>query len=141
MTDVSRANSFLLQIEDPAEAGVYLTVAGQRGTKFTGNDALVDVTNKDSGTQWRQVGNRMGLRHFQCSATGVFSDSAAHQAMMALFLDGEIFSAQIANTDLLTAERGNFKITTFERNGDHEQAIMYSYTLESDGAIETVSIA
>lgn len=135
MTAVLNANHFIFQAEDPTTPGTFLTLAGQRTTKETFTSALVDVTNKDSGSSWRQIGDGMGLQHVQLSCNCIFSDTASHAAMKTYCQNQTIFPGRVVNTDTLKGDVGNFKITQLELTGDHENAIMGQYTIESDSQV------
>ena len=129
--------SLILKVEDSPGAGTYTTVAGMKTTKFTINNAMVDVTSKEDNAA-RKLLVGAGLKSMSISAEGVFKDDASFNIVR---------TAAVSNTDHLKYQivipgvtydetyTGEFMITTLEQSGTHDDAVTYSITLESDGTI------
>ena len=124
----------LIQIEDPAVPGTFVTIADLRDTSVSINNESVDVTTKTT-MSWRQLID-CGVRTMSISGSGVFSDDAA----LADFVDSVIGNTStIANYRVISGRgdqfQGAFQATTHDRNGSFNGAEEYSLSLESAGDI------
>ena len=122
---------FLLK-QGTAAAGT--TIAGLRATRFRVNQQTVEVTNKDSTNQWRELLAGAGVRSLAIEASGVFQDSAVEETVRGYAFAGtaNAFGLVFENLDKID---GSFIVSSFERAGDHDDEEQYSLTLESAGAI------
>lgn len=111
------------------------TLAGVRTRGLSITNDYVDVTTDDD-SGWRTLLADPGLRSVEVTAGGITTD----EVMLA-----EIMQANIAATALvvnlptsLTTPgdlTGNFLISGFETNGDHDGEVEFSLTLMSTGAV------
>jgi len=111
------------------------TLAGVRTRGLSITNDYVDVTTDDD-SGWRTLLADPGLRSVEVTAGGITTD----EVMLA-----EIMQANIAATVLvvnlptsLTTPgdlTGNFLISGFETNGDHDGEVEFSLTLMSTGAV------
>ena len=116
----------------------YVTVGGLRSTSITLNDEAVDVTNKDSS------GNRTlladgGVFSMSISGSGVFTDSAAEEAMRAAMNAATFKNFQVIIPDFGTYT-GAFMVASLEYAGEFNGEVTYSVSLESSGAITYATV-
>ena len=122
--------SLLLKIN---VSGSMTTVGGMRSTSMTLNDEMVDITNKDSGSQ-RNLLAAGGVHSMSISASGVFTDSTAETTLRSKFATSTFESYNVIVPDLGTYA-GTFQITSLEYAGEYNGEATYSVTLESAGSV------
>lgn len=125
---------FLLKAGDGASPEVFTTVAGLRSTGLTINGESVDVTDKDSEDQMRELLDGGGVKSMTISGGGVFKDDTSQTLLESRALAGSIDNYQIVFDGGRTYE-GGFQVTTVEYAGEHNADHTYSVTLESSGTI------
>jgi TP901-1 family phage major tail protein len=125
---------FLLKSGDGADPEVFNTVAAQRSTSLSINGESVDVTNKDSAAQMRELMEGGGVKSMDISGEGVFTDDASQTELEDWALAGSIDNYQIEMEDGRIYE-GPFQVTSVEYSGDHNGEQTYSVELESAGEI------
>ena len=117
--------SFLLKLAGTA-------VGGMRTTAMTINGEEVDVTTKDSTSQWRELLAGAGVVSMTITAAGVFIDNnnviTIRSYAIARTLNSFVLAFESGDT-----YTGNFQVTNFEHAGDYNGEVTYSMTLESSG--------
>tara|TARA_Y100000004_G_scaffold195630_1_gene263183 strand:+ start:1567 stop:1971 length:405 start_codon:yes stop_codon:yes gene_type:complete len=125
-----RGKALLLKID---VSGTMTTVGGMRSTSMTLNDEMVDITNKDSGSQ-RELLPAGGILSMSITASGVFTDSTAETTLRAAYGTSTFKSYNVIVPDLGTYA-GTFQLTSLEYGGEYNGEATYSITLESSGAV------
>tara|TARA_A100001011_G_scaffold269739_1_gene278989 strand:+ start:288 stop:692 length:405 start_codon:yes stop_codon:yes gene_type:complete len=125
-----RGKALLLKVD---VSGTMTTVGGMRSTSMTLNDEMVDITNKDSGSQ-RELLPAGGILSMTISASGVFTDSTAEQTLRSAYGTSTFKSYNVIVPDLGTYA-GTFQLTSLEYAGEYNGEATYSITLESSGAV------
>lgn len=123
--------TFLLK-QGTAAGGTSL--AGLRVTSLTVNQALVDVTTKDSTNQWRDLLAGVGIRSLSIQAGGVFQAAAVDTTLRGYALAGSINAFGIVTPDGVKWD-ASFLITSYQRSGPYNTEEDFSITLESSGAV------
>ena len=123
---------FLVQVEDSANPGTYISIACSRGTGGSLANEGIDVTSK-CNMPWRTMIDG-GLQSMTLSVDGVYNDGTDIDEV-----EANADANTIANYKLIS-ERGDEyagpdQLATYERTGDHTDAEMFSTTLESAGVI------
>ena len=114
-------------------SGTMTTLGGMRSTSMTLNDEMVDITNKDSGSQ-RFLLAAGGISSMSITASGVFTDSTAETTLRSKFATSTFESYNVIVPDLGTYA-GTFMITSLEYAGEYNGEATYSVTLESAGSV------
>ena len=115
-------------------SGTMTTVGGMRSTSMTLNDEMVDITNKDSGSQ-RHLLAAGGVSSMTITASGVFTDTAAETHLRSKFATSTFESYNVIVPDLGTYA-SKFQITSLEYAGEYNGEATYSLTLESTEAVK-----
>ena len=114
-------------------SGTMTTIGGLRSTSMTLNDEMIDITNKDSGSQ-RTLLPSGGILSMTISGSGVFTDTAAEQNLRANYGTSTFGTYNVIVPDLGTYA-GTFQITSLEFSGEFNGEVTYSVTLESSGSV------
>ena len=119
--------SFLLKLAGTA-------IGGMRSTAMTINGEEVDITNKGSTGQWRELLAGAGVVSMSISASGVFIDNNNVITCRGYSIGRTLneFVLEFESGDTYT---GDFQIGNFEHAGDYNGEVTYSMTLESSGAV------
>lgn len=126
-------NDFLLKVGDGASTEAFTTLAGMRTTSMTINNALVDITTKDSSHN-RTILSGGGVKSMSISADGVFTDAAVEETLRANATANTLNNYQIEFGNGDTYE-GAFLITSYQRAGSNDAEETFSVSLESSGAL------
>lgn len=133
-----KGRSLLMKIGDGASPEAFTTIGGMRSTSIAINDEMVDVTNKDSGTN-RTLLAQGGIMSMSVSGSGVFTDSASETT-----LRGKMNASSNTNYQFLVPDFGTytgaFQLTSLEYAGEYNGEVTYSFTFESDGAITFATV-
>lgn len=109
-------------------------IAAMRTTGFRLDGQTVDVTDKDSPGQHRELLAGAGVSSLSLTAGGLLTGSAQTQTLVTRTLtrstDG--YRLEFDNGDTIT---GLFQLTRFEATGDYNREQTYSLTLESAGEL------
>lgn len=119
--------SFLLKLSGTA-------IAGMRTTSFSINGETVDVTNKDSTSQARELLAAAGVSSMSITGAGVFVDDSN-----VITLRASAFARTLA-TYVMEFESGDtytgsFQVSNVEQAGEYNGEVTYSATFESSGVI------
>lgn len=127
----ANGSTFVLQRET-ATPGVFETVGCQRSTAVTIATEQIDVTGKCNMPSRTLIAG--GVHTVDISASGVYDDSASMIAFEADAQSGAIVNYKLIS-DLGEELEGPFQISSFEKTGDHTDAMQFSSSLVSAGAI------
>ena len=128
--------TFLLQIESASVPNTYVTLAACRTLSQAGANAAIDVTNKD-GTTFRKL-IEGGERTLEVTAAGVFSDDATVKQMVEYAQVGNIKNFRLTDS-LGNTATGAFLVASFDKAGEYQKEITYSFKLSSAGDIVYVN--
>jgi TP901-1 family phage major tail protein len=129
-----KGRDILLKIGDGAEPEAFTTIAGIRAKTIALNAKMVDGTNADSPSAWRELIAGAGVKSCAVTGAGVFKDAASDALMRAAFFN------QLARNWILVIPdfgviQGAFLIQTLEYAGDHDGEATFSVSLASAGAL------
>jgi len=124
------AKSLLLKIESAEGSGTYVTLGMLQTTDFTVSTNQIDVTNKDSANDRRELD--VGIQSLSASGRGFFDAGAAWQRARAAALARETPNMQIIDPGDGTYQ-GRFLITTLGKSGGQEGSVEVNISLESAG--------
>ncbi|WP_422363183.1 phage major tail protein, TP901-1 family [Pyruvatibacter mobilis] len=128
-----KGKSLLLKIGDGATSETFATVAGMRTTSLTINEETVDITNKSTSGQFREL-LRAGVKSVSASGSGVFTDSSAEGDVRSDVFGSTLTNYQVVVPDFGTFE-GAFLVATLSYAGEHNGEVTYDMTIESAGTI------
>lgn len=109
-------------------------IAAMRTTSFRIEGQSVDVTDKDSPSQHRELLAGAGVSSVTISAAGLLTGSTQTQTLVtrALTRTTDTYRLEFDNGDVIT---GAFQLTRFEAAGDYNREQTYALTLESAGEL------
>lgn len=112
---------------------VFTTLGGLRTSRMSLNQDIFDASHVESGL-WRLLFPTETILSMTISGGGIFTDSIAEETLRSVAFSGSArnYSFVFANGHTVT---GTFKITQYERAGDHDAEEIYAITLESAGAL------
>ncbi len=132
MTQNARTGRTLL-IADGTGVGATV-IAAMRSTNFTIQGKAVDVTDKNSGGQYRELLASAGMVSVTVGAKGLLSGSTQTQTLVNRAINRTIDNYRITfdNGDVL---EGPFQLVQFEAAGDYNNEQTYQLGFESGGAL------
>ena len=109
-------------------------IAAMRETSFTINGATVDVTDKDSVNQYRELLAGAGVVSVKLTARGLLHGNAQAQTLVgrALARSLDDYRLEFDNGDNIT---GKFQVSSFEASGNYDGEQIYTLTFESGAAL------
>ena len=110
-----------------------------RSTNITLNDETVDITNKDSTNNARQLLAQGGIKSGTVSGSGVFTDSASETTLYGKWHASSNANYQFLVPDLITIT-GAFQLTSLEYAGEYNGEVTYSFTFESAGDLTVATV-
>lgn len=137
MTAAAKLGRNLL-VRDGSGGGATV-IAAMRETGFTINGAMVDVTDKDSAGQYRELLAGAGVVHVSVSAKGILSGQAQSHTLAGRALARALNTYRIEFDDGDSLE-GPFQIVSFEASGRYDGEQVYALTLESGGALTLTTV-
>jgi TP901-1 family phage major tail protein len=132
MTQSARTGRSLL-IADGTGTGA-TTIAAMRTTSFTIQGAAVDVTDKSSPGQFRELLGSAGVVSVALSAKGLLSGATQTQSLVSRALNRSVDNYRITFDNGDTLE-GPFQIVQFEAAGDYNGEQTYQLSFESGGSL------
>ena len=135
---VQKGSVVLVKIGNGASPEVFVTVAGLRDTSISINSETIDVTNKDSA-RVRTLLADGGIKSFSISGSGVFTDGASEQSVLTAF-SATTFSNYEFIIPSFNKFSGSFQVTALEYSGTYNDAVQYSMSFESAGAIVIATV-
>ena len=132
MTAAARLGRNLLLRDGTGTAAT--VVAAMRNTKFTIAGQSVDVTDKDSPGQYRELLAGAGVSSVSVSASGLLHGNTQGHVFANRALSRSIsnYRLEFDNGDTL---EGPFQIVSFEATGQYQGEQTYDLTLESAGSM------
>lgn len=128
-----KGKELLVKIGDGATSETFTTVGGFRSNSMTLNEETVDITNKSTSGQFREL-LRAGVKSMSVSGSGVFTDSASEESVRADFYGTTLTNYQVVVPGFGTFE-GPFLVSSMGYGGDYNGEVTTDLTLESAGAI------
>jgi len=111
------------------------TIAGVRTRGVSVTNDYVDVTTDDD-IGWRTLLADPGLRSVEVTVGGVTTDEVLLAAIMTANMAAEAVAINLPTAMTTPGDLGgNFLISGFEQNGDHDGEVEFSVTLMSTGVI------
>jgi len=135
---VQKGSALLVKVGNAASPEVFTTVAGLRDTSISINSEMIDVTNKDSSRVRTLLANA-GIKSFTISGSGIFTDGASEQTILTNFSATTFANYQFLVPDFNTFT-GAFQITAIDYAGTYNDAVTYSMTFESAGAVTIATV-
>lgn len=132
MTQSARTGRSLLLYD--GLGGSASVIAAMRTTSFTIQGQAVDVTDKNSSGQYRELLAAAGVVSVSVSAKGFLSGSSQTQTLVGRALARSVDDYRLVfdNGDVL---EGPFQLVHFEAAGDYNGEQTYQLGLESGGAL------
>jgi TP901-1 family phage major tail protein len=115
-------------------SAVMTTVAGMRTKSLSVNSEIVDVSDSGSTGEWRELLANAGIKTVAIKGSGVFKDSNAETALVALVLAGTIQAYEFVYPGLGTFS-GSFQVSQCELAGEYKGEATFSFSFESAGVI------
>jgi TP901-1 family phage major tail protein len=109
-----------------------VTLVGVRTRGYTITNDYVDVTTDDDDG-WRTMLSDPGLRSMEVTVGGISSDQVLIAEIMKASITGEPLSVGLPTTTGTLA--GDFLLSSFEQNGEHDGAVEFSATFMSTGEV------
>jgi TP901-1 family phage major tail protein len=137
MTNQARTGRTLL-IYDGTGTGTTV-IAAMRATSFTIQGGSVEVTDKSSPGQYRELLAAAGVVSVSVSAKGLLSGSTQSQTLVTRTITRTVDNYTLAfdNGDLLA---GPFQIVQFEAAGNYNEEQTYQLSLESGGSLAFTTV-
>jgi len=135
---VQKGSSLLVKVGNAASPEVFTTVAGLRDTSISINAETIDVTNKDSA-RVRTLLADAGIKSFSISGSGVFTDGASEQTILTNFSATTFLNYQFIIPSFNTFT-GSFQVTSLEYSGTYNDAVTYTMSFESAGAVTIATV-
>jgi len=134
-----QGRAVLMKIGDGASPEAFTTIGGMRSTTLTLNDETVDITNKDSTNNARELLAQAGIKSGTVAGSGVFTDSASETTLYGKWHASTNSNYQFLVPDLITVT-GAFQLTTLEYAGEYNGEATYSFTFESAGDLTIATV-
>lgn len=128
-----RGKNFTLAIGDGATSEAFTTIGGMRVTAARIGNTAIDITDKDSDS-WTELLANAGGRQVTITGDGIFKDSVAEQTFIDAALGGLIDNYELTEEGGYVWS-GAFQIESYEKRGEHQGAVLYSFTLQSSGTV------
>ena len=131
--------SFLIKTQDVGSpTNDYETIGGFRTKSLRINNSVVDITDQDSAG-FREILAGAGVGSLTVTGSGVFKDAVSEGLLETRALPpNDAANYQIVVPGLGTFQ-GSFVVTDLSYEGPHDDAVTFSVTLESAGAITFTS--
>jgi len=114
-------------------------IAAMRSTSFTIQGAAVDVTDKSSSGQYRELLAGAGVVSVSVSAKGLLSGVDQTQTLVTRTITRSVNDYRLVFDDGDILE-GAFQLVHFEASGDYKDEQTYALTLESAGALTFTAV-
>lgn len=134
-----KGRALLMKIGDGASPEAFTTIGGMRSTSITLNDEAVDITNKDSTNNARELLAQGGIKSASVSGNGVFTDSASETTLYGKWHASANANYQFLVPDLITLT-GAFMLETLEYAGEYNGEVTYSFSFQSAGDITIATV-
>lgn len=111
-----------------------VAIAAQRATSLKLNGGAIDVTNKDSTGQWRELLAAAGVVTLDIDAEGVLNGGTAYQALRSRLI-ARSNDPYTVKFDSDSSFAGPFRLTSIEEAGAHDGEQTYKMGLQSAGSL------
>lgn len=128
-----KGSEMLLKV-DTTGSGNYQTIAGVQNPRISLRRGDVDVTNQQSNSKHRELLEGASIFSMSVSASGTHDSAAPTSTLHALMMAGTIRNWQLIVPGLGTYT-GQFQVTQYEFQGQHDKEVTFSIALESAGLI------
>lgn len=112
-----------------------VAIAAERVTSFTLNGQAIDVTNKDSAGQWRELLAAAGVVSLDVACEGVLNGGTLHSALRSRLIARSNDPYTLKFDTGPDSFAGAFRITQLEEGGNHDGEQTYKMALQSAGSI------
>ncbi len=129
----SAGRDFLMKLGSGSPL-TYTTIAAARENSLTVNGTEVDITNMDSNGV-RTLLAAAGVSSYTSSISGVFTDAAGQASLMSAVAARTFVNLSLENATNTITIRGQFQVTSFELTGSEGDAMTFSASLASAGAV------
>lgn len=129
--------AIIVSVKDNAGTPAYQVVGGGRTRELSINREMVDVTNADSTSQYRELLPAVGVISMAISMDGVFNDDVGAEEIRETIMDGTIRDTKFFAPGLGTFE-GKFQITEMTIGGGYNGEVTFSAKWESAGVVTFV---
>jgi len=131
-----RGVDILIQVEDSALPGTYITIGGQRGATLSESNETLDVTTKDSGGAYEYD---YGLYGWTISCDGLYvPDDVGYTALKTAFRGKTKVKVQIQEEGTAT-EEGEALVISKELDGPYDAEVTYTLELQGTGKLTPVA--
>lgn len=133
-----QGKEFLLQADFGAG---YVSVLTARSNSFNQSREIVDVTTKGSAGN-RELLTGGGVKSATITLEGVFEEDDFQDALQSRIDAGSIDTYRMIQVTSGIQFEGDFQVESIDFSGEYNDAVVYSVTLQSSGAItktDTVS--
>lgn len=119
---------------------VFSTVGGLRTSSLSFGSDSIDGTNYGSN-QWRKIINDAGIRRFDVSGDGVYTDESNFEALQDSAMANEIVELVWVDVKIGIVFKGSFKLTSFEGGAGYDAEGTFSMSAESAGPVTVARAA
>ncbi len=123
----------LLLISVNTTGDTYVDLVEARSNDLTINGSTVEITNKGSAG-WKELLEGAGITSMSLSASGVFTDSAAYQKVLAASLANTHLTLRIVR-GIGDEFNGIFAVTSLKASGEFNGEEAFSFSFESAGVV------
>lgn len=126
--------AFVLKTSDGTTPTQYSLVTGMRTTGLKINGGSVDITNKGSAG-WRELLPGGGVKSIDIDFGGIWNaDDPVLKQLQAAILNGTLLEAEVVSGGG-DKFQGLWDVSSFTRNGPHDNAETYEGALQSSGPV------
>lgn len=127
-----RGVDIIVQVEDSATPGTYITVGGQRNATLSESSETIDITSKDSGGAYEYD---YGLYGWTVSADGLYiSSDSGYTALRDALRNKTKVKIQIQEEGA-TTQTGEALVTSNELEGPYDGEVTYSVEFQGTGKL------
>lgn len=116
---------------------IFKNVGGLRSKSMSFSSEGIDITNQDSD-EWNKILDGAGIRSFEVSGSGVYTNEDVFQDMRARAMLNELVCLMLIDVKADRIYEGCFKITSLELSGDYDSESSYSISATSSGEVQVV---
>jgi len=110
-------------------------IAGAQTSSMSIDNSPVDITDKASGG-WRELADFSGARSIDLAISGIWDDDTVRDLALASDDSGLLLTdVTLDFGDGASLSAGNFHLANYEETGEHSEAVTFTATLQSSGAI------
>jgi TP901-1 family phage major tail protein len=136
----SAGKNFLVEMKNTVAVPVFVVIGGLRTKQLAFNASLIDITNSDSVGLWREILAGVGVASASFKGDGIGSDKAGMTVLQSALFDKSLRDTRITVPGL-GVFTGAFRVSAFETTGSYDDAVKFSASFESSGAVTFVAEA